>query len=150
MNKPVSPVCNKHPPTLFTALDRTEFDWPDQFFMPSAPVVLLASEQLVRQATSDCPLICPHRPWLEEKYDGSHWIRIEANRTIIVWPHKKWWLMRRHVSEPNYIRVEALAFVFGPAPICTDSLDAAKKLAVYYHFLPIQAACGMKWAEYDS
>jgi len=115
--------------------------------MKSAPGVQVASKQLIRHATSNCPAI--NQRWRIGR-DGTHCIKI-GEWEISLLAQGKWWFILR-TSADLCLGLETLAFFsFGsaPAPICTDNLEGAKKLAVYYHFLPVEKAGGIVWKDPD-
>jgi hypothetical protein len=147
---PVSLVRGKEPSKLFdVALDRTDFNWPE-WLMPSAPGAVVASKQLVRHATTGCPQISPYRRWHDHENVGFHWIRIETNRSIFLMPVGKWWfIIRDQDSRSHGVRMEILASISGPAPIFAEDVETAKKLAVYYYFLPIEKTDRIFWAACD-
>jgi hypothetical protein len=143
---PVSIVHGKEPSKHFDiVLDRTETDWP-RWLMPSAPGAVVANEQLVHHATSGCPQISPHRRWLVMEFCRTHAIRIETNRAIFLMPIGKWWFIIRS-SRSNPCCTETLASICGPAPIFAEDVEAAKKLAVYYYFLPTEKSDRVFWAD---
>jgi hypothetical protein len=116
-------------PRLFDeAIDRSNTDLSDEY-MPSAPVALVASEEVVRRATEDCPAISRRRRWRscnhpsDRGWEEIEWINIERNCILQVWRRGKLWHVgRRFVSRP--FRAQSLGFVFGPVPICTHTAAA--------------------------
>jgi hypothetical protein len=130
-------------------VDRNDLDWPS-WLMPSAPAALVASDELVRQATVNDPLTGRPRRWHYRVIQGkgSEWFRYEPNHTLTVSRIGRWWFIRRVIcSNPRRLKLQSLAFVFGPAPLCADNLKAAKRLAEYYHFVPVEAAGGLVWTD---
>jgi len=149
---PVSLVHGKEPSKLFdAALDRTDFHLPA--LMPSAPGAVVASEQLVHHATSGCPQISPYRRWNVQETAvgvGFHGIRIQTYRKIFLMPVGKWWFIVRDLDLRSHgVRMETLASIQGPAPIFAEDVEAAKKLAIYYYFLPIEKTDRIFWAACD-
>lgn len=145
---PVSIVHGEEPSRLFDiALNRTDTDWPE-WLMPSAPGAVVANEQLVHHATSGCPQISPHRRWSVVKFCGTQIIRIETNRVLFLRPIGKWWFIHRSTiqSRSKPYRTGTLASIYGPGPIFAEDVEAAKKLAVYYNFLPTEKTGRVFWA----
>ena len=130
------------PSQLFKeVVDRKDLDW-SSWLISSAPVALVASEQLVRQATDNRPAAAgPQRRWRQR---GLEWFRREPTHTLHVFPIGKWWFIRRFTRsrDPQW---QSLAFIFKSAPLCTDNLKAAKRIAEHYHFMPAKSAGGIFW-----
>ena len=130
------------PSQLFKeVVDRNDLDW-SSWFISSAPVALVASEQLVRQATDNRPAAAgPQRRWRRR---GLGWFRQEPTHTLSVFPIGKWWFIGRLPRSRDF-QPQSLAFIFESAPICTDNLKAARRVAEHYHFMPAESAGGIFW-----
>ena len=58
--------------------------------------------------------------------------------------HGRWFIRRQHADIGNWF-AQDLSFVFGPSLFCAPNWEAAKRLAVFFHFTPIEAAGGVGW-----
>lgn len=129
-------------PLLFDeAIDRTEMpDW----FMPSARVGLVASEQMVRRATKSCLARGRPRRWSRCNDEAAvEWTRIDRKCKLYVWRHGRNHFIQRALMSSRQLRVEGLGFLLGPATICAHTAEEAKRLAEYYHLNSGQG--GMLW-----
>jgi hypothetical protein len=145
----VSP--NVSAPGLFKeALDRTDTVLSNSY-MPWANVVLVASDEVVRRATENRPVTLLQRRWTTFP-DGRGQVdyarfRIDRKWELFVSLCGTLWLVGRRQHKPQ--RVQGLAFLFGPMPVCAPTSKAAKRLAEYYHVGGVAQGGGILWVDVD-
>jgi hypothetical protein len=145
--KDVSP--NASAPILFKEpLDRSEAGLPD-WYMPWASGVLLPSDEVIRHATENRPATLLRRRWtLFPKSEGEAHARFRIDRTWTLFAMTYGNLsvaVRRKELEPR--RVQGLAFLLGSIPVCAHTLEAAKRLAEYYHINWVAQADEIGWVD---
>jgi len=110
---------------------------------------LLASEELVRHADRNTSPT-RFRRWgkalyaYPSRYPETHgiWAGPKWHLTVREF-HNLWLIQRQRVGRNWY--AQDLSFVLGPSLFCARSSKAAKRLAVFFHFTPVEAAGGILW-----
>jgi hypothetical protein len=110
----------------------------------------LASQELVRHADRNTSPT-RYRRWGKQlyadpsRYPETHGIWAGPKWHLTVEErHGLWFITRQHASVRNWY-VQGLSFVLGPSLFCARSSEAAKRLAVFFHFAPVEAAGGVLW-----
>lgn len=111
---------------------------------------LLASQELVHHADRNTSPT-RHRCWGKEiyadpsRYPEAHGIWADTKWHLVVREHHKlWFIYRQHTKAGDWYEQD-LSFVLGPSLFCASSLEAAKRLAVFFQFTPAEAAGGILW-----